>query len=55
VRTSFISLRDLRDSLESQFGLQLPHLSMGMSGDFEEAIIEGSTHVRIGTSIFGKR
>jgi PLP dependent protein len=51
----FISLRDLRDSLESQFGLQLPHLSMGMSGDFEEAILEGSTHVRIGTSIFGKR
>ena len=54
-RPFFISLRDLRDSLESQFGLQLPYLSMGMSGDFEEAILEGSTHVRIGTSIFGKR
>jgi len=54
-RPFFISLRKLRDSLENQFSLKLPYLSMGMSGDFEEAIIEGSTHVRIGTSIFGSR
>ena len=54
-RPFFISLRELRDSLESQFSLKLPYLSMGMSGDFEEAIIEGSTHVRVGTSIFGSR
>tara|TARA_B100001029_G_scaffold56094_1_gene45242 strand:+ start:821 stop:1486 length:666 start_codon:yes stop_codon:yes gene_type:complete len=54
-RPFFISLRDLRNNLESQFSIKLPYLSMGMSGDFEEAIIEGSTHVRIGTSIFGSR
>jgi hypothetical protein len=54
-RPFFISLRELRDSLESQFSVKLPYLSMGMSGDFEEAIIEGSTHVRVGTSIFGSR
>jgi len=33
----------------------LPFLSMGMSGDFQDAITEGSTHIRIGTSIFGQR
>ena len=54
-RPFFVSLRKLRDRLESQFNTKLPYLSMGMSGDFEEAIVEGSTHVRIGTSIFGKR
>ena len=54
-RPFFISLRELRDSLESHFSLKLPYLSMGMSGDFEEAIVEGSTHVRVGTSIFGSR
>ena len=54
-RPFFISLRKLRDSLENQFSLKLPYLSMGMSGDFEEAIVEGSTHVRVGTSIFGSR
>ena len=51
----FILLRKLRDELESQFNIKLPYLSMVMSGDFEEAIQEGSTHVRVGTSIFGKR
>ena len=54
-RPFFASLRRLRDKLESQFNIKLPYLSMGMSGDFEEAIEEGSTHVRVGTSIFGKR
>ena len=54
-RPFFISLRELRDNIESQFSIKLPYLSMGMSGDFEEAIIEGSTHVRIGSSIFGSR
>ena len=54
-RPFFVSLRILRDDLETQFKIKLPYLSMGMSGDFEEAIAEGSTHVRIGTSIFGKR
>ena len=54
-RPFFIALRKLRDDLENQFDIKLPYLSMGMSGDFEEAIEEGSTHVRVGTSIFGKR
>ena len=54
-RPYFISLRELRNELEKQFEIELPFLSMGMSGDFEEAIQEGSTHIRVGTSIFGKR
>ena len=54
-RPYFISLRELRDELEKQFDIELPYLSMGMSGDFEEAIQEGSTHIRVGTSIFGER
>jgi pyridoxal phosphate enzyme (YggS family) len=54
-RPRFRSLRQLRDSLEKRFGIVLPCLSMGMSGDFEVAIEEGATHVRIGTAIFGHR
>ena len=54
-RPFFVSLRKLRDELESQFNIILRYLSMGMSGDFEEAVEEVSTHVRVGTSIFGKR
>ena len=54
-RPYFASLRELRDELEKQFDVELPYLSMGMSGDFEEAILEGSTHIRVGTSIFGER
>ena len=54
-RPYFISLRELRDELEKQFDIELPYLSMGMSGDFEQAIQEGSTHIRVGTSIFGER
>lgn len=52
---SFTALRDLRDRLQDQLGQALPVLSMGMSGDFEAAIAGGSTHVRIGTAIFGVR
>lgn len=54
-RPWFAMLRDLRDRLESGSGTPLPGLSMGMSGDFEVAIEEGATHVRVGSSIFGKR
>lgn len=54
-RTWFVKLRELRDQLESEFKVPLPALSMGMSGDFETAIEEGATHVRVGSSIFGKR
>ena len=51
-RRSFAQLRQLRDELAGRLGQSLPHLSMGMSGDFEEAIAEGATLVRIGSSLF---
>ena len=51
----FASLRERRDALANEFGVALPELSMGMSGDFREAIAEGATIVRIGTAIFGGR
>jgi pyridoxal phosphate enzyme (YggS family) len=54
-RPHFAALRTLRDKLESDTGLRLPALSMGMSGDFAVAIEEGSTCVRIGTALFGER
>ena len=54
-RPHFALLRELRDSLRTRLGLPLPELSMGMSGDFEGAVAEGATMVRIGTDIFGPR
>jgi uncharacterized pyridoxal phosphate-containing UPF0001 family protein len=48
-------LRELRDSLARQIGRELPVLSMGMSHDFEVAVEEGATEVRVGTAIFGSR
>ncbi|MEI6674478.1 MAG: YggS family pyridoxal phosphate-dependent enzyme [Verrucomicrobiota bacterium] len=54
-RQWFVRLRDLRDSLEREFAVCLPALSMGMSGDYEVAIEEGATHVRVGSAIFGQR
>ena len=54
-RRWFSALRELRDVLEVEFAVKLPSLSMGMSGDFEVAIEEGATHVRVGSAIFGKR
>jgi pyridoxal phosphate enzyme (YggS family) len=55
-RTCFRTLRTLRDTLaHTHPRLSLEELSMGMSGDFEAAIEEGSTQVRIGTAIFGAR
>lgn len=54
-RPYFIMLRELRGRLQARCGLELPHLSMGMSSDFEAAIEEGATLVRIGTDIFGPR
>jgi len=53
-RPAFRTLRQLRETLKSG-GLQLDHLSMGMSNDFEVAIEEGATMIRIGTAITGKR
>ena len=55
VRPLFRQLRELKNRCEEQLGAPLPHLSMGMSGDFEVAIEEGATIVRVGTSLFGAR
>lgn len=55
VRPFFRHLRELRDQLQQQTGAALPVLSMGMSGDFEVAIAEGATHIRIGRALFGER
>jgi hypothetical protein len=54
-RPYFRRLRQLRDQLRVRSGLELAELSMGMSHDFEVAIEEGSTCVRVGTAIFGTR
>ncbi len=57
VRPCFVRLRELRDRLrqEAPDGIGMDELSMGMSGDFELAIAEGATTVRVGTAIFGSR
>ena len=54
-RPVFAKVRECRDRWERQFGIALPELSMGMSGDFEVAIEEGATWIRIGTALFGNR
>ncbi len=55
-RPTFHGLRELRDRLRMHYReIELGSLSMGMSGDFEAAILEGATHVRIGSAIFGRR
>ncbi|PHX92855.1 MAG: YggS family pyridoxal phosphate-dependent enzyme [Pedosphaera sp.] len=55
VRPVFHRLCELKDECEQLLGAPLPQLSMGMSGDFEVAIEEGATLVRIGTALFGAR
>jgi hypothetical protein len=54
-RTDFQRLRELKEQAENILGYPLPQLSMGMSSDFEIAIEEGATIVRIGTALFGER
>jgi pyridoxal phosphate enzyme (YggS family) len=54
-RPYFALLRELCERLRTRLGLAMPELSMGMSGDFAEAVAEGATLVRIGTDIFGSR
>jgi hypothetical protein len=54
-RQWFSEMRIFRDEVTRQSGVVLPFLSMGMSGDFEVAIEEGATHVRVGSAIFGRR
>jgi pyridoxal phosphate enzyme (YggS family) len=55
VRPVFRKLRELKQECEQILGAPLPHLSMGMSGDFEVAIEEGATIIRVGTAFFGPR
>jgi len=54
-RATFARVRALRDVVQHRFGMALPELSMGMSGDAEAAVAEGATMVRVGTALFGPR
>jgi len=54
-RAGFARLRELRELVARRLGRPLPELSMGMSGDFEVAVEEGATMVRVGTALFGAR
>jgi pyridoxal phosphate enzyme (YggS family) len=54
-RPFFRALRELRDRMQDQTGIALPELSMGMSQDFEVAVEEGATWIRVGTLLFGPR
>ena len=54
-RPDFRRLREIRDRLSDRFGKPLPELSMGMTHDFEVAVEEGATQVRVGTALFGPR
>ena len=56
IRTSFSLLRDIKERVNKTLRKDLiKHLSMGMSNDFEIAIEEGSTQIRLGTVLFGSR
>lgn len=54
-KMTFENLRKLRDDLGRMFKVELPELSMGMSGDMKDAIAAGSTMIRVGTALFGGR
>ena len=54
-RPTFALLRTLRDRLERDLGRPLPHLSMGMTNDYEIAVEEGATFVRVGTALFSEK
>jgi uncharacterized pyridoxal phosphate-containing UPF0001 family protein len=51
-RPVFRGLAEIRKGIEAESGIRLPHLSMGMSGDFEVAVEEGATLVRVGSALF---
>ncbi len=55
IRPYFARMREIKENMEEKFDRKFPHLSMGMSADFEIAIEEGATIVRVGTAIFGPR
>ena len=54
-RPHFRRLRELREAIQQDTGTPLPELSMGMSYDFETAIEEGATWIRVGSALFGTR
>jgi uncharacterized pyridoxal phosphate-containing UPF0001 family protein len=54
-RPHFRALRELRDRTATRLGVELPHLSMGMSDDFPVAVEEGATLLRLGRVLFGAR
>ncbi|HKK18435.1 MAG TPA: YggS family pyridoxal phosphate-dependent enzyme [Opitutales bacterium] len=54
-KAAFEKLRELRDALSERFACPLKELSMGMTGDLEEAIAAGSTQIRVGTALYGAR
>jgi len=54
-RRTFARLREIRDGLTARLGVPLSELSMGMTGDLESAVAEGSTLVRVGTALYGPR
>ena len=54
-RKYFVELRELRNALEGEFQVKFPQLSMGMTNDYNVAVEEGATLVRVGTAIFGER
>jgi uncharacterized pyridoxal phosphate-containing UPF0001 family protein len=54
-RGTFANLRTICDGLTARLGAPLPVLSMGMTGDLEAAVAEGSTLVRVGTALYGPR
>ena len=52
LRDIFGSLRNFRDELKNDYGVELPELSMGMSNDYKLAVAEGATMIRIGRKLF---
>ncbi len=52
LREQFAKLRILRDEIEKELDMKLPYLSMGMSEDYKEALLEGATHIRLGRILF---
>ena len=54
-RPVFAGLRELRDTMEAEFGASFPRLSMGMTNDYRVAVEEGATWIRLGTLLFGER
>lgn len=55
LRETFSTCRELRDKLEAKFDIDLPELSMGMTNDYEQAVKEGATMLRLGRLLFGER